>query len=235
MAQIAAERLGVDLDNVEVLHGDTSVVPLGMDTYGSRSLAVGGVALHKPPARCSTRCASSPPISSRWRRTTSSSKRLSVKGSPDRGMTVPEAALQAWTAHNLPDGWSRAWRRRTSSTPRTSPGRRGRTSRWSSWIHGDGAVDLIRYMPWTTSASSSTPRSWTARCTEVVQGVAQALWEEATYDEDGTSRARCSTTSSRAPPSCRRSSSTGRRRTVRPTRSVSRAWGRRARSPRRLR
>src|SRR6266511_3560323 len=44
-AQIAADRLGVPYENVEVLHGDTAVVPLGMDTYGSRSLAVGGVAL----------------------------------------------------------------------------------------------------------------------------------------------------------------------------------------------
>src|SRR5262249_4311283 len=45
-AQILADRLGYEVDEVEVLHGDTSVVPLGMDTYGSRSLAVGGVALY---------------------------------------------------------------------------------------------------------------------------------------------------------------------------------------------
>ena len=45
-SQIVADRLGYEIDEVEVLHGDTSVVPLGMDTYGSRSLAVGGVALY---------------------------------------------------------------------------------------------------------------------------------------------------------------------------------------------
>ena len=44
-AQIVADQLGVDIDDVEVLHGDTAVSQLGMDTYGSRSLAVGGVAL----------------------------------------------------------------------------------------------------------------------------------------------------------------------------------------------
>ncbi len=44
-AQIAADALGVDVDDVEVLHGDTAVSQLGMDTYGSRSLAVGGIAL----------------------------------------------------------------------------------------------------------------------------------------------------------------------------------------------
>ena len=45
-SQIVADQLGVDVDDIEVLHGDTQVVPLGMDTYGSRSLAVGGVAMH---------------------------------------------------------------------------------------------------------------------------------------------------------------------------------------------
>jgi len=43
-SQIVAERLGVAYEDVEVLHGDTAVSPLGMDTYGSRSLTVGGVA-----------------------------------------------------------------------------------------------------------------------------------------------------------------------------------------------
>jgi carbon-monoxide dehydrogenase large subunit len=44
-SQIAADAFGVDVDDVEVLHGDTAVSPYGRDTYGSRSLAVGGVAL----------------------------------------------------------------------------------------------------------------------------------------------------------------------------------------------
>src|SRR5207302_1711767 len=44
-SQIVADALGVPYEDVEVLHGDTAVSPLGMDTYGSRSVAVGGVAL----------------------------------------------------------------------------------------------------------------------------------------------------------------------------------------------
>jgi carbon-monoxide dehydrogenase large subunit len=44
-AQLVTEALGVDFDNVEVVHGDTGKVPFGMGTYGSRSLAVGGMAL----------------------------------------------------------------------------------------------------------------------------------------------------------------------------------------------
>jgi len=46
-AQIVAGRLGIDIANVEVVHGDTGRVPFGMGTYGSRSLSVGGTAIVK--------------------------------------------------------------------------------------------------------------------------------------------------------------------------------------------
>jgi len=45
-AQIAADELGVDIDEVLVLHGDTSIVPYGIGTFGSRATAVGGTALY---------------------------------------------------------------------------------------------------------------------------------------------------------------------------------------------
>ena len=44
-AQVVADKLGIDSENVEIVHGDTAKVPFGMGTYGSRSLAVGGTAL----------------------------------------------------------------------------------------------------------------------------------------------------------------------------------------------
>lgn len=44
-AQLVTEALGVDINNVDVVHGDTGKIPFGMGTYGSRSLAVGGMAL----------------------------------------------------------------------------------------------------------------------------------------------------------------------------------------------
>ena len=46
-AQIVGDKLGVPLENVEVVHGDTDKGPFGMGTYGSRSLAVGGTAIDK--------------------------------------------------------------------------------------------------------------------------------------------------------------------------------------------
>ena len=46
-AQLVSEQIGVDLENVEISHGDTDQIPFGMGTYGSRSLAVGGSAIVK--------------------------------------------------------------------------------------------------------------------------------------------------------------------------------------------
>ena len=46
-AQIVSDRLGVPVENIDVIHGDTDRIPFGMGTYGSRSLAVGGSALAK--------------------------------------------------------------------------------------------------------------------------------------------------------------------------------------------
>ena len=46
-AQVVADRLGIALDNVEIVHGDTGRIAFGMGTYGSRSIAVGGTAIMK--------------------------------------------------------------------------------------------------------------------------------------------------------------------------------------------
>ncbi|WP_374633924.1 xanthine dehydrogenase family protein molybdopterin-binding subunit [Ferrovibrio sp.] len=46
-AQLVSDKLGVPIDQVEVVHGDTAQIPMGMGTYGSRSLAVGGSAISK--------------------------------------------------------------------------------------------------------------------------------------------------------------------------------------------
>jgi carbon-monoxide dehydrogenase large subunit len=47
MAQLVCDQLGVPMDQVEIVHGDTAKIPFGMGTYGSRSLAVGGAAMVK--------------------------------------------------------------------------------------------------------------------------------------------------------------------------------------------
>src|SRR2546421_1814807 len=102
-SQIVADQLGVGYDDVEVLHGDTAVAPLGMDTYGSRSLTVGGLALYHPAER----------IIEKARKIAAhqlevGEEELEYENGTFSGngnsLTTKELALQAWTAHNLPDG-----------------------------------------------------------------------------------------------------------------------------------
>ena len=105
-SQIVADQLGCDPSEVEVLHGDTSISPYGLDTYGSRSLPVGGAALWSAGEK----------IIEKARQIVAHQLEVSaddleyeagtftVKGSPDKEMTVKGAAWAAFAAHNLPDG-----------------------------------------------------------------------------------------------------------------------------------
>ena len=105
-SQIVADGLGVNPDAVEVLHGDTMITPLGMDTYGSRSVSVGGTAIHfaveKVKEKARTIAAHELEVSEddlEW-----ADNAYRVKGAPDKARTIPDLAVSAWHAHDLPAG-----------------------------------------------------------------------------------------------------------------------------------
>jgi carbon-monoxide dehydrogenase large subunit len=106
MAQVVADRLGVDPENVEILHGDTGTGPQGLGTYGSRSTAVGTEAIAKATAKVADKCraivahmleAAPEDIEVR-------DGRFSVKGSPDKGMALAEISGAAHIPDALPEG-----------------------------------------------------------------------------------------------------------------------------------
>ena len=108
LAQVAADELGVPIESVEVVHGDTGRVNFGMGTYGSRSACVGGSALVRSAEKVRAKvlrlgahlleAAEEDVVYDR------SSGRVHVKGSPDRGKDFGEIAFAAYTAHSLPEG-----------------------------------------------------------------------------------------------------------------------------------
>jgi carbon-monoxide dehydrogenase large subunit len=105
-SQIAADELGVPIEDVEVVHGDTAVSALGMDTYGSRSAAVGGTALYlaaqKVKEKARTLAAHELEVAEddvEFR-----DGKFQVRGAPERAKTIPDLAFSSWTAHNLPEG-----------------------------------------------------------------------------------------------------------------------------------
>src|SRR5439155_8894525 len=187
-SQIVADRLGYEIDEVEVLHGDTAVVPLGMDTYGSRSLAVGGVALYHAADKVidKARAIVAHQLEAAEDDLEYAEGRFSVKGSPDRGMTVPEAAFAAWTAHNIPDGMEPGLEATYVYDPPNFS--------WPSGAHlavievdtETGAADLVRYVAVDDLGRVINPMIVDGQVHGgIAQGVAQALFEEAGYDEDG--------------------------------------------------
>ena len=184
-SQIVADRLGYEVDEVEVLHGDTSVVPLGMDTYGSRSLAVGGVALYYAAERIVEKAKKI------------AAHRLGVDEAqvdhlggrfigPDGSITLKELALRAWTAHDLPDGMEPGLEATFVYDPPNFS--------WPAGAHiavvevdtetGDTQAPPLRRGRRRRRPDQSDDRGG-ADQGGLAQGVAQALYEEAIYDEDG--------------------------------------------------
>jgi aerobic carbon-monoxide dehydrogenase large subunit len=102
-AQVIAELLGVPLDQIEVVHGDTASIPFGMGTYGSRSLSVGGSALARAAQKI---IAKGKKIAAHLLEAAEADiefkdGRFSVAGT-DRAKTLGEIALAAYVPHNFP-------------------------------------------------------------------------------------------------------------------------------------
>ncbi|MEN2979356.1 xanthine dehydrogenase family protein molybdopterin-binding subunit [Tistrella bauzanensis] len=102
-AQVVADKLGVPLSQVEIVHGDTDRVPFGMGTYGSRSLPVGGSALVKAIDKVvdKSRKIAAHLMEAAEADIEFKDGRFSVKGT-DKGVTIGEVALAAYVPHNYP-------------------------------------------------------------------------------------------------------------------------------------
>ena len=103
-SQIVADRLGVPFEDVEVLHGDTQVAHRGLDTYGSRSLVVGGEALVKAVDKVidKARHLASHLLEANQDDLDFGGGRFTVRGT-DQGVAIQELATATFTGHNYPD------------------------------------------------------------------------------------------------------------------------------------
>ena len=140
-SQIVADQLGVPFEDVEVLHGDTASSPKGLDTYGSRSLVVGGTAVVKAAEKVVAKAKGSPRTCSRPARTTSTSPTArSPSGAPTESKSIQEIALAMFAAHDLPGRGRALARRRGDLRPgelllpaRHAPLRRPRSTPRPAW------------------------------------------------------------------------------------------------------
>ncbi|MGW0593702.1 xanthine dehydrogenase family protein molybdopterin-binding subunit [Streptosporangium sp. NPDC002607] len=186
-SQIVADALGVPFEDVSVLHGDTSVSHRGMDTYGSRSLVVGGVAVL---AACEK-------VKDRAKQLTAHLLEASaddiefadgtfkVRGT-EAGRTIQELALATFAAHDLPDGFEPALDADATFDPDNF-----------SFPHGThlcaievdtetGASKIRTYVAVDDVGSVVNPLIVEGQVHGgIAQGIAQALFEEAVYDTEG--------------------------------------------------
>jgi aerobic carbon-monoxide dehydrogenase large subunit len=102
-SQLVADRLGIPIESVEIVHGDTAKIPYGMGTYGSRSLAVGGSAIVKAMDKvvAKGRKIAAHLLEAAEADVEFADGKFSVAGT-DRSKTFGEVALTAYVPHNYP-------------------------------------------------------------------------------------------------------------------------------------
>jgi carbon-monoxide dehydrogenase large subunit len=187
-SMIVADKLGISPDDVDVLHSDTAIAPLGLDTYGSRSLPVGGVAI---AMACDKVIDKAKQIAAHQLEANVDDLEyrngaFHVTGSPGRSMALAAIAFEAFTAHNLPDGLEPNLEAQATYDPPNF-----------SWPFGThmclvevdvetGQVDVLKYVAVDDCGVQVNPLIVDGQVHGgVIQGLAQALYEEAAYDEHG--------------------------------------------------
>ncbi len=166
-AQIIADYLGVDFDQVVVRHGDTTGAPMGFGTGGSRSLVVGGSAMVKAAEKVQeqARRVAASALEAAFEDVVVTDGPLSRQGlagqEPDPGARSPRRP----TARACPPGWSRGSRPPSTSGRRSSSIRSARTWRWWRWIATPAGSRCATSSRWTTAACASARSWWTGRCT----------------------------------------------------------------------
>jgi carbon-monoxide dehydrogenase large subunit len=187
-SQIASDALGVPFEDITVIHGDTQSAPVGMDTYGSRSVAIGGVAVHLAAQKVvdKARVIAAHLLEAAEADVEFAEGVFSVKGSPEARTTIQEIALATFAAHNLPDGVEPSLNSDAVLDPENF-----------SFPHGThlcavevdtetGGVRIRKYVAVDDVGRVVNPLIVEGQVHGgLAQGIAQALYEEAVYDSDG--------------------------------------------------
>jgi carbon-monoxide dehydrogenase large subunit len=187
-SQIVADQLGVPFEDVEVLHGDTQVSARGLDTYGSRSLVVGGIAVVKAAEKVvqKARTVAAHLLEASEDDLEFRDGRFSVRGTPGTGMGIQDIALAAFTSHDWPEGVEPSIDADATFDPTNF-----------SFPHGThicaievdtetGMVKIRKYACVDDVGNVVNPVIVEGQVHGgLAQGIAQALYEEAVYDDDG--------------------------------------------------
>ena len=186
-AQIVSDELGVAFEDIILVSGDTASSHKGMDTYGSRSLVVGGMAIVGAARKVVEKAR---PIAAHILEANPddmeySRGRFSVKGT-DSGITIPEIALNTWLAHDLPDGIEPSLDSDSTFDPENFSFPTGTHLAAVEVDTQTGRVTLRDYVCVQDVGVLVNPLIVDGQAHGgLTQGIAQAMYEDIAYSEDG--------------------------------------------------
>ena len=187
-AQLVASEIGVAADDVKVVHGDTDVTPMGWGTYGSRTTAVGGAALILAARKVKEKAkiVAAHLLEAAVEDMDYADGRFFVKGSPDKAKTIQDIALMANVSWNMPAGVEAGLEASMFYDPPNFTYPFGAHVAVVEVDPETGHVDLKRYVALDDCGPQINPVIVEGQVHGgVVQGIGQALWEEAVYDGNG--------------------------------------------------
>ena len=187
-AQILADELGVDVDDVGIIHGDTSNTPMGWGTYGSRTTVVGGAALALAARKVKekARLLAAHLLEAAEADVEYEDGKFFVKGSPDQSKTIQEMATMANVAWNLPEGMEPGLEASAFYDPPNFVYPFGTHVAVVEVDKDNGNVVIKRYVAGDDCGPQINPMIVEGQIHGgVVQGWGQALWEGVVYDDNG--------------------------------------------------
>ena len=187
-AQIVADELGVSVNDVKVVHGDTDITPMGWGTYGSRTTAVSGAALAVATRKIKEKAKllTSHLLEAAVEDIEYANGKFFVRGFPDRHKTIQDIALMANVAWNMPAGMEAGLEATTFYDPPNFVFPFGAHLAVVEVDPETGHIELKRYVAVDDCGPQINPMIVEGQVHGgVVQGIGQALWEQAVYDVNG--------------------------------------------------
>ena len=187
-AQIVADEVGVDVDDVEIIHGDTDNTPMGWGTYGSRTTAVSGaaVALATRKIKEKSKALAAHLLEAAAEDIEYEDGKFFVRGSPDQHKTIQDIALMANVAWDMPEGMEPGLEASAFYDPPNFTYPFGAHLAVVEIDPATGEIDLQKYFAVDDCGPQINPMIVEGQVHGgVVQGVGPALWEGVVYDDDG--------------------------------------------------
>ena len=187
-AQIVGDGLGIPVDDIRVLHGDTREHPMGIGTFGSRSIAVDGAATFEATKVVKAKAAK---IAAHLLEASAEDMVFAdggahVAGSPDKSVDWASIAKAAYQSHTSPDDVDGGLEAHTSFSPGNATWPFGTHIALVEVDPDTGNVELLEYHGVDDCGEVINPMIVNGQIHGgIAQGIGQAMFEEAIYDADG--------------------------------------------------